>query len=279
MITSPITHTNVATHLTITYDDEYVETIKSEDYFLPVFNRLFVDKSIVNTYIDELHEQFYQAPKDAMVNDTGEIIQEQPGQSLDREKFMRLLIPALYQKKQEPIEIPMRGIYPRVTSELLSEISTHKIGEYETSFNQDNKERSQNITIAAASIDNIVVFPSEKFSFNTIVGERTKEKGYMKAPVIVKGELDEDIGGGICQVSSTLFNAVSLRGIQIIERYSHSREVPYVPPGKDAAVSWWGPDFTFKNKYRQPILIRATAKQGKMLVQIYSSEEVYKEKK
>src|SRR5699024_8549970 len=102
----------------------------------------------------------------------------------------------------------------------------------------------------------------ETFSFNNVVGKRTKEKGYKKAPVIVKGELAEDIGGGICQVSSTLFNAVNLQGIEIVERYSHSREVPYVPPGKDATVSWWGPDFVFKNRYSHPVLIRAIVEKG-----------------
>lgn len=72
-------------------------------------------------------------------------------------------------------------------------------------------------------------------------------------------------------MSSILFNAVNLKGIEIIERYSHSREVPYVPPGQDAMVSWWGPDFVFKNKYRQPIFIRAQATNGKVRIQIYST--------
>lgn len=97
-------------------------------------------------------------------------------------------------------------------------------------------------------------------------------KGYKRAPVIVKGELSEDVGGGICQVSSTLFNAVDRAGLQIVQRYSHSKRVPYVPPGRDATVSWYGPDFRFKNKYSQPILIKAKAHRGSMIVTIYSSE-------
>ncbi len=84
--------------------------------------------------------------------------------------------------------------------------------------------------MAAEAIDNHVVFPGESFSFNETVGERTKEKGYQRAPVIIEGELAEDIGGGICQVSSTLYNAVDIDGMEIVERYSHSRSVPYVRP-------------------------------------------------
>lgn len=75
-------------------------------------------------------------------------------------------------------------------------------------------------------------------------------------------------------MSSTLFNAVDRSGMKIIERYSHSKRVPYVPPGRDATISWYGPDFTFENKYNQPILIRAKSISGKMVVMIYSSDEI-----
>nr|WP_237706217.1 VanW family protein [Ornithinibacillus scapharcae] len=95
----------------------------------------------------------------------------------------------------------------------------------------------------------------------------------------MRGELSEDIGGGICQVSSTLFNAVDMNGITIVERYSHSRRVPYVPPGKDATVSWWGPDFSFKNELSHPILIRSKAKDGRLAIRIFTSESVHTRQK
>ena len=87
----------------------------------------------------------------------------------------------------------------------------------------------------------------------------------MPAKIIVRGEFSEGIGGGICQISSTLYNAVDRAGLKIVERYSHSRSVPYVPPGRDATVNWGGPDFSFKNNYNQPILIRAQALPGQSL--------------
>ena len=90
----------------------------------------------------------------------------------------------------------------------------------------------------------------------------------------MKGELSEGIGGGICQVSSTLFNAVDRSGLRILQRYSHSKRVPYVPPGRDATVSWYGPDFSFKNEYNQPILIRAKVQSGMMIVLVFSSDDI-----
>jgi vancomycin resistance protein YoaR len=94
----------------------------------------------------------------------------------------------------------------------------------------------------------------------------------LPAPVIVRGELSEGIGGGICQVSSTLYNAVDRAGLEIVQRYSHSRRVPYVPRGRDATVSWYGPDFVFRNKLNQPILIQSKIYGGQMIVLIFSSD-------
>jgi hypothetical protein len=94
------------------------------------------------------------------------------------------------------------------------------------------------------------------------------------ASVIVRGELSEGDGGGICQLSSTLYNSVDRAGLKIVQRYSHSRNVPYVPPGRDATVSWDGPDFTFQNQYNQPILIRSNARGGTIIVTLYSSHVI-----
>jgi vancomycin resistance protein YoaR len=170
--------------------------------------------------------------------------------------------------------VPLSEIYPKVDSELLADIRIQQIGQYVTYFNSYNKSRSHNIFLAAKAIDNHVIFPNETFSFNKVVGKRTLEKGYLRAPIIVKGELSEGVGGGICQVSSTLYNAADRAGLKIVERYSHSRNVPYVPSGRDATVSWYGPDFRFQNQYNQPILIRAKRIGGTMIVTLYSSDVI-----
>lgn len=170
------------------------------------------------------------------------------------------------------MDVPEMNIYPKVDTEVLAHIKTQQIGQYVTYFNSNNKSRTTNIELAAKALDSHVVFPNETFSFNKVVGRRTTAKGYKSAPIIVRGELSEGVGGGICQVSSTLFNAVDRAGLRIVQRYSHSKRVPYVPSGRDATVSWYGPDFQFQNKYNQPILIRAKRYGGSLVIKLYSSE-------
>ncbi|SFA85637.1 Vancomycin resistance protein YoaR, contains peptidoglycan-binding and VanW domains [Lentibacillus halodurans] len=258
--------------LTVTEDDHAIDKLVKEDFELLYVDGLLIDETKLELQMDILDQKIYQEPINAKLDGSGKIIQEKPGTTLDRMKFRKLFQDYFYEGKPNKIALPERKTYPRVDSELLAEIREHEINRYVTHFKPRNKERSRNIELAAESINNHVVFPGERFSFNDVVGERTEEKGYKRAPVIVKGELAEDIGGGICQVSSTLYNAVDLKGIEITERYSHSRNVPYVPPGRDATVSWYGPDFVFTNKYKHPILIRASAHNGNMQIQILSSE-------
>lgn len=234
---------------------------------------------ILNTYqlellMEQINKQIEKKPVNAKIDDSGRIIKEEKGYSLNVYAFRRLFYEYFYEKKITEMEVPKVTIYPKVDSELLASIREKRIGHYVTYFNSHNKARSNNIALAAESINNYVIFPGETFSFNEVVGRRTVEKGYMKAPEIVKGEMTEGIGGGICQVSSTLFNAVDKAGVKIVERYSHSRHVPYVPPGRDATVSWYGPDFRFQNNYHEPLLIRAKAGYGQVIVQIFSSENI-----
>lgn len=272
MFTCPI---STSAERLIVSEKDINETIYYDDFTISYTDGLFINWKKVNTLLDRLEDQVYQKPVNATLNENGEIIPEKQGTRLDRLKFLSIFLEQFYKRSPKKIKAPKKSTFPKVESELLSEIKTNELASYQTYYKESNKERTTNIRLAAKAINNHVVFPNEQFSFNKVVGKRTKERGYMRAPVIVKGELAEDIGGGICQVSSTLFNAVNLRGIEIIERYSHSRSVPYVPPGKDATVSWWGPDFVFKNNYSHPILIRAAAQNGKMSITLYSSNDVY----
>lgn len=262
--------------LTVTNQGEIIEEVELDRYELADLDSLFVNQQKLGDLLDRLDKEIATSPTNATLDEDGKIVNERPGVGLDRHKFRQLFRESFYGGVPKTIEIPTEQTFPRVDSELLAEIKEKQIGHYVTQFKKSNKERSHNIDLATEAINNHVVFPGETFSFNKIVGERTKARGYLKAPVIVKGELAEDIGGGICQVSSTLFNAVNLKGIQIVERYSHSRRVPYVPPGQDATVSWWGPDFSFKNMYNHPVLIRAKSANGKMDIAIFSSNAVEK---
>ncbi|CAH8244179.1 VanW family protein [Paenibacillus melissococcoides] len=247
-----------------------VATVNRADYMAPVFPLLADDK--IDRLLDDLDKKMYHAPRNARIGDHEEIIPEQNGYKLDRDRFREQFYSFLYGSGSLSIEAPRLKIHAKVDSELLAHIRDKRIGHYVTFYNSRNKNRSHNVALAAQAINNTVVFPGEHFSFNRVVGMRTTAKGYRQAPIIVRGEFSEGIGGGICQVSSTLFNAVDRAGLVIKQRYSHSRNVPYVPPGRDATVSWGGPDFAFQNLYNQPVLIRAHAGGGQMTVAVYSSE-------
>lgn len=260
----------VPEQLTIEFRGQPLAKIKREEYGLP--GTSFLDIGKFDKLQSKLEKRINVPPVNAYIGEMGNIIQEQSGYKLDRDRFAEQFYGYFFNNEPSTIDIPLTHVYAKVDSELLASIKEKAIGHYVTYYNSNNKNRSHNISLAAKAISNIVVFPGETFSFNRTVGPRTAEKGYRSAPIIVRGELSEGVGGGICQVSSTLFNAIDSAGLKIIQRYSHSRHVPYVMPGRDATVSWDGPDFVFKNQYNQPILIRAFAGSGRVFVSVYSSE-------
>ncbi|KAF0825408.1 VanW family protein [Cytobacillus firmus] len=260
--------------LSIENSGKSISNVSRIDYQIPFPGLPLVDSERFIQLLEKLDRQTYIPPMNAYIGDSGRIVAEKPGRVLHRKAFTDIFYSYFYNKGPARIEIPMLPVYPRVDRDLISHIRVKIIGQYVTYFNPNNTSRSHNIQLAAEALDNTVVFPDEVFSFNRAVGKRTAGKGYMRTPVIVRGELSEDIGGGICQVSSTLFNAVDRAGVKVLERYSHSKKVPYVPPGRDATVSWYGPDFTFKNRYSFPLLIRANAMHGQMVVRVYSSDEI-----
>ena len=233
-----------------------------------------LDTKKFNKFMDDIDQHVTKNPKNSIVDKNGNIIPEQLGYRLNRQVFTEKFFSYYFNNGSSTLEVPLQAIYPRIDSELLGNIRGEKIGEYVTFFNTNNKERNNNIYLAAKAINNYVLFPGEIFSFNKVVGERTAGKGYMPATVIVNGEFTEDFGGGICQVSSTLFNAVDNAGLKVVQRNSHSREVSYVPPKRDATVSWNGPDLIFKNDYNQPILILAKSIENKLMIKIYSSDVI-----
>lgn len=258
--------------LTLTLNGQLIRNVNRND-IMPIFDSV-IETDQYNRFIEKLELQIEKKPLNAFINKDGTITPEQRGSKLDKQKFQELFYQYLFTKGPLTIEIPTITTYPKVDSELLANIRTKPIGYYATYFNKRKKSRVHNIGLAVDAINNYVVFPGEIFSFNKVVGKRTYEKGYLPGPVIIRGRVFLDVGGGICQVSSTLFNAVDKAGVEIVERYSHSKRVPYVPPGRDATVSWYGPDFSFKNNFNQPILIRAMTFGNMVSVHISSSEVI-----
>jgi len=138
-----------------------------------------------------------------------------------------------------------------------------------TTNTTDNKNRNTNIQLSAAAINGVTVQPGEIFSFNGTTGERTAAKGYKEAAAISGGQSKDEIGGGVCQTSSTLFNAVARADLEIIERNPHAWPSNYVEKGFDATVNWPGLDFRFKNNTDWPIFIVAAYSKQKVTVNIY----------
>ncbi len=246
--------------------------VRLADYVHPLPGIPLIHDSRLEELVQAVDKQSAQAPVNASLDSAGRIVPERQGSRLDRLSLLQQVHGLIYEGGAERLELPMRPVYATVDSELMAAIKVKRVGQYLTYYNSNNQNRSHNIALAAKAINNYVVFPGESFSFNKVVGKRTVKSGYKRAPVIVRGEVYEDIGGGICQVSSTLFNAVDRAGLSIVERYSHSRHVPYVPPKRDATVSWDGPDFVFRNDYKQPVLIRAYAGAGQVSISVCSSE-------
>lgn len=140
-----------------------------------------------------------------------------------------------------------------------STTNNNEISSYSTQLKDKSEGRLVNIGITCSSLNGTIIHPGETFSFNQVVGKPTAEKGYQEASVIIDHKTEKGIGGGNCQVSSTLYNAVLEAGnLTIIERHEHGKDVTYVPDGRDAAVSYGSLDFKFRNDLNYDIRIEAS---------------------
>ena len=225
--------------------------------------------------IEKLYSEVFTLPSDAryeVKNYKLNIIPHVIGVDFDKEQAKKI-------KEESPlqwneIKIPVTLSYPKVlTKELENSLFNNKLASYTTYFNANYKERSHNITLAARKLDNIVLAPGDEISFNEIVGKRSSEAGYQNAKVYMGNKIVEGIGGGICQVSTTLYNTVLLSDLEVIFRSNHSMTVSYVPLGQDAAVEYGTLDFKFKNNKKNPIKIKSEVNNGKIRFEILGTQE------
>jgi vancomycin resistance protein YoaR len=198
------------------------------------------------------------------------IVPEQPGRRLSEDGCRANLLDALatlHQGNCPPSTADHRGvptelrlnlafepIPPRITAEQLQLIDG-ELASYTTRFPGYQVNRNHNIRLAANALNGRVLLPGERLSFNEAVGKRTLKQGFRIAPVIIRGQKRLGVGGGICQVSSTLFNAALLADLAIVRRHNHSIPVPYVPLGRDATVSDTGLDLVIENDSPFPVAI------------------------
>ena len=222
--------------------------------------------------IDKIHSEIYKEAKDAYyTKDPFAVYPSSNGLdfsiSVDEAKQM-------ISTPSETYTIPLKTLYPDVTTnEIGTEAFPDMLATYSTSYASSNANRSTNIALAASKINGTVLMPGEEFSFNGTVGKRTASAGFKTATVYSNGQVTTDYGGGICQVSSTLYNSVLRANLEITNRVNHTFTVGYVPIGLDATVSWGSPDFKFKNSRSYPIKIVATTSNKRLTISVYGLKE------
>ncbi len=219
------------------------------------------DEARLRSLIDQIAAELSYDAVDAAVSEfdlnsqSFKFTNSSEGKYVDAEKLYQSALVALQTGNgTQMIAISQETIQPSVTKAELEQ-SFGKITEARTNASNSNRNRLTNIRLALDTLNGVCIRPGETFSFNSVVGQRTTERGYKSAGAFVDGMVSEEVGGGICQVSTTLFNAAVKSNLEIVERQPHSRPVGYVDKGKDAAVSWPSQDFKFTNNTDYPVYI------------------------
>ena len=175
---------------------------------------------------------------------------------------------------KEEYEIPLKITPASVkVTDLGEDAFPNELATYTTNYDASNVNRNNNLMLAAEKLDGTIINPGEEFSYNKTIGQRTIEAGFKTAKAYANGKVVLDVGGGICQLSSTLYNTALLNNLEITERHNHYFQTSYLPAGRDATVSWGGVDFKFKNNRKYPIKISAKAENGVVRVSIYGIKQ------
>ena len=171
---------------------------------------------------------------------------------------------------QQPlkVEAALREAPPHITTDELKPI-TRLLSTFSTPLGGSSRNRVHNIELACKAVDGTVLMPGDVFSYNDVVGPRVPSAGFREAPVIIKGQLQKGTGGGICQVSSTLYNAALMADLEIVRRQHHAFPVHYLPAGRDATVVDGAIDFRFKNRLEHPVAIDAKVTRGRVIFNLY----------
>ena len=220
--------------------------------------------------IDKIHEEVYKEVQDAYyTKDPFTIHPEVEGVDFNVEEAKEQL-----KEDKEQYEIQLTITKPKVTTaQIGSEAFPDLLATYSTRYDGGDRDRTTNLRIACQKINEKVVLPGETFSYNQTLGVRSTATGYKNAKVYENGEVVDGIGGGICQISSTLYNSVLMANLDIVERKNHQFVTSYTPAGRDATVVYGMTDFKFKNTRKYAIKIKAIASNGVATVSIYGIKE------
>ena len=232
------------------------------------------DEKKLDKYLKELNKKIYIKPISAtirIINGKIVINKEKNGCKVNEDELKNTIITKIKNIDNEDEIIPTLSVKPRYSYDDLSKINTI-LGSFETYFNTNNYNRSDNIKLAASATSNILLEKGEVFSFNSYIQKSHISKYLKEAPVIINGKSEKGIGGGMCQVSSTIYNAALYSGMKIINVKNHSIPSPYIEKGRDATVSRGIIDLKFSNKFDSPVFIYNQIVYNKLICTIYGNE-------
>ena len=273
-----LTYSDTAVTVTINETGEYVDI---NAFYAQMKQRMTVeDYSVLELQgtpigtpsADEIYNAIYIKAENARaetINGKTKIVPHVVGRSVDKKSLEEHL-----NKGEKRFQLKLNKTYPDIKTENIEGQFFHDVlGTYRTNYNAALKGRSQNVALAARKINGTVLNNGDIFSFNKTVGKRTAAAGFSTATIFTNGELSEELGGGICQVSSTLYYATLLANLKIVERRNHMFTVSYAKNGLDATVAYGSIDFRFKNNYSAPIKIVASASGGVVSITILGTKE------
>ena len=217
--------------------------------------------------IDLIYNEIHKEPKNAYFT-------QNPYAVFPSENGLDFGIPLAEVKENlentnEELKVPLKVLYPKVTTNMIGrEAFPNILSSFSTSYSARNKNRTTNLILASNKINGTVLMPGETFSYNKVVGQRTIAAGYKEAPIYVSGKVVDGLGGGICQITSTLYNAALLADLEITKRSNHQFVPSYVRASRDATVVYGSIDFQFKNNRNYPIKIQSSVSRGIARIEI-----------
>lgn len=242
------------------------QAFKREDVHTPIE----VNEAVLNRRLRSLDGVLYATAKPATVAMEGEKVVIRPGNKGEVPDTARAILD-LSHGIDGPIEIQTKTVEPAIEARTLAGIDA-KMATSVTEYDVKDKNRTTNVEVGAGFFRRIVLAPGEKISFLSTIGGIDEAHGFVKGKTVSNGVETEGIGG-VCQVSTTMYNAVARAGLEVITKFNHSKPVPYAKEGLDCAVSDGYKDFIFANPYSKPVYIETTAKEGKLSCTVYGPGE------
>ena len=219
------------------------------------------------------HERRAVNARFEITGDRVRVLPDRPGIGLDKGAALAEVTAAAYSPDRRVADIRLTEIPAEIQADVLSSLGiTQKVSSFTTDMGVSSSNRIWNVQLMARYIDGTIIKPGEVFSFNRVVGERTVERGFREGQMIVGSLLLPSIGGGVCQTATTLFNNAFELGLPIIERHNHSFYISHYPMGRDATVSWGGPDFEFRNDLPTGILIKSSYTSSTLTFTFYGTK-------